>query len=84
MIRNAKAAGAGFVHRDLSRAQNRLLQSDNRSMQNQQQLSSVLNDGVTFDLDKPAAANLMKDNVSFLTLSVPDSSGGTVDLDADP
>jgi len=50
-------------------------------MQNQQQLSSVLNDGVTFDLDKPAAANLMKDNVSFLTLSVPDSSGGTVDLE---
>src|SRR5215217_139004 len=69
MIRNAKAAGAGFVRRNLSRAQNRLFQSDNRSIANEQQLGPVLNDGVVFDLDKPAAANLLEDDVRFVTLS---------------
>ena len=81
MIRNAKAAGAGFVRRDLSRAQNRLFQADSSSVAREQQLSSVLNDGVIFDLDKPAATQLLEDNVEFLTLSLPDGSGETVDLE---
>ena len=41
----------------------------------------VLNDAVIFELDKPAAAKLMDDNIGFLALSLPDSSGGTVDLE---
>ena len=81
MIRNSKAAGVNFARRSLVRNANRLFQLGPNAVQNEQQLRTVINDGAVFDLDKPAIEKLISDKVKFLTLSLPDGKGGTVDLE---
>ncbi|HEU4713030.1 MAG TPA: discoidin domain-containing protein [Pyrinomonadaceae bacterium] len=78
LVRTAKNSGAVFEQRQLSQTENRLVQTSN---QMQQRLATVLDDAVVFDLNRASVSELMANNVDFLTLSLPDGHGSTVDLD---
>jgi hypothetical protein len=81
LIRDSKAAGVSFQRRNLFRAQNRLFRPDHRAIARDEQLAALLNDGVISDIDKPAAAKLLNDDVKFLTLSLPDHKGAIIDVE---
>jgi hypothetical protein len=74
MISNAKSSGAGFERREL-------FQSGARSIAGDAQLSRVLTNGTTLDLDRAAVRRVMTENVEFLSLPLPDGRGGMVELD---
>ena len=74
MIKNSKSRGAEFERRDL-------LQSDARVVATDPQLSRVLTDGTVLNLDKAAVQRIIKENVEFLSLPLPDGKGGTIELE---
>ncbi|MGB7926264.1 MAG: proprotein convertase P-domain-containing protein [Pyrinomonadaceae bacterium] len=73
-IRDAKAAGAQFDQR-------KLFQSSTKAITGDAQLSEVLSAGVVLNLNETAIKNILKENVGFLTLPLPDGKGGTIELE---
>jgi hypothetical protein len=73
-IKNSKSAGAVFERRNL-------FQSAAGKATDDAQLREVVGDGVILNLDKPAIQKILRENVEFLTLPLPDGKGGTVELE---
>ncbi|MBV9212014.1 MAG: FG-GAP repeat protein [Acidobacteria bacterium] len=74
MIGNAKSAGAEFERREL-------FQAGARSIAGDAQISRVLTEGTTLDLDRAAVRRVMTENLEFLSLPLPDGRGGTLELE---
>jgi hypothetical protein len=74
LVRDSKAAGAGFGRRVVFRTAARV--ADDPA-----QLGAVLGDGAVFDLDRPAAARVLQEKATSMTLPVPDGKGGSVELE---
>ncbi|HEU4769257.1 MAG TPA: hypothetical protein VFS77_17955, partial [Pyrinomonadaceae bacterium] len=85
MIENAKSAaltrGSVFEQRQLNATEDRLFQPGNQLIQDQRQLATVLHAGVVFGLNRSTISDLITNDVEFLTLSLPDSQGATVELE---
>ncbi len=81
LIKDTKATGAVFAPRQLVGAKSRLFQSGDQLVQNERQLASVVGDGVVFELNTSAIANLLEHEVEYLTLSLPNGRGETIELE---
>jgi hypothetical protein len=73
-IADLKSAGMSFVRQEL------FLPSVDKVSENDQ-LQEVLTDGVILDLNKPAIRDLLKEDIEFLTLPLPDGKGGVLELE---
>ncbi|HEX8250685.1 MAG TPA: M12 family metallo-peptidase, partial [Pyrinomonadaceae bacterium] len=64
-----------FERRELFQAATRKAAADD------EQLREIVSDGVTLNPDKPAVQKILRGNVEFLTLPLPDGKGGTLELE---
>ncbi len=73
-IEISKAVGANFERRELFEQGARLINED-------EDLRSAVSAGVIVTLDKKAIRGILTDRPQFVTMSLPDGKGGTIDLE---
>jgi hypothetical protein len=74
MVNSTKNAGAIFERRELFEPSARRVADDT-------QLRKLLNDGVTFNLNRTAVGRIIKEDVKYLTLPLPTANGSSVELE---